>query len=56
VTIQILHFAGDKVKAPAVRLFVSPLRYASLYDCIDNKTFSADLSKNGGFHGSVHKK
>ena len=46
VKIQILHFTGDKVKTPAVKPVVSPLRYVSLYDCIDNNRISAELSKN----------
>jgi len=33
VTIEVLHFTGDKVKAPAVRLFVSSLR--CLYKCLN---------------------
>jgi hypothetical protein len=56
VTIQILHFTGDKLKIPAVKMFVSPLRYVSLHECIDNKRFSDELSKPCGFHGGLHKK
>jgi len=50
VTVQILHFTGDKVKTPAVKMFVSPIRCISLYDCIDNKNFGDEFSKTGGFH------
>jgi len=34
VTIQIFHFTGDKVKTPAFKMSVSPLRYVSLYDSL----------------------
>ena len=56
VTIQILHFTRDKVQTPAVELFVSPLRFVCLCDCIDNKGLRVELNKTGGFHGGVHKK
>jgi len=55
VTIQLLHFTGDKVKKPAVKPFVPPLRYVSLCECTDNNRFRAELSKTCVFYRGVHK-